>query len=81
MLAQAGEKRIHRGHVGDVARQHDVRAKLFRQRAHTLFQRLALVGECKLCTGIGEGLGDPPGDRLVVRQAHDQAALARHQCI
>ena len=51
---------------------------LRRQRLDSFLQRFALVGQRQLGTGGGAGPGDSPGDGLVVRQPHDQAALSRH---
>ena len=54
-------------------------ADLLRQRLDALLQRVALIGEGKLGTLRMAGLGDAPGDRPVVGDPHDQAALAAHQ--
>ena len=51
----------------------------FGERAHALAQRLALIGEGELGALGGERLGDAPGDRMVVGDAHHEAALAAHQ--
>ena len=59
--------------------EHDVRAHRGRQRLHPLAERLALVGEGELGAVLVRALGDAPGDGLVVRDPHDQAALAAHQ--
>ena len=42
-------------------------------------QRLALEGEGQLGALRGAGRGDAPGQRTLVRDAHDQATLALHQ--
>ena len=44
-----------------------------------LAERLALIGEGELGAVRGQRLGDAPGDRVVVGDPHDQAALALHQ--
>ena len=54
----------------------DQPADLLRQRLDALLQRVALIGEGELRTLRMAGLGDPPGDRPVVGDPHDQAALA-----
>ena len=56
-----------------------VRAKLLGQRADPFLECVALIGERQLGARIGAGLGDAPGDGLVIGKAHDQAALSRHQ--
>src|SRR5258706_14838400 len=38
-----------------------------------------MIGEGRLCAVGGEGGRAPPGDGMIVRDAHDEAALARHQ--
>ena len=50
-----------------------------RQRLDALAERLALIGEGEFGAVAGERPGDAPGDRVVVRNPHDQAALALHQ--
>ena len=42
-------------------------------------QRIALIGEGELGALRPAGLGDAPGDRAVVGDPHDQAALAAHE--
>ena len=74
-----GEDRVDRRRIGDVAMAGDDRAELGGQRLDALLQRVALVGQRKFGSGIGAGLGDAPGDRTVVGDAHDDAALAVHQ--
>ncbi len=78
-LSQRGEHAINRAQILDVAGQHQRRADRLRQRLHPFAQRLALVGERQFRAVGGERLGDAPGDGVVVRHAHHQAALALHQ--
>ena len=54
-------------------------ADLLRERLDPLLQRIALIGEGELGAVRVRGLGDAPGDRAVVGDAHDQAALAAHE--
>ena len=49
------------------------------QRLDPLLQRVALIGEGELGALRVRGPGDAPGDRAVVGDAHDQAALARQE--
>src|SRR5262249_59223372 len=50
-----------------------------RERHDPLAERLALIGKREHRTVRGERAGDPPGDRVVVGDPHDQPALALHQ--
>ena len=75
-----GEDRIHRRRVGDVAMADDMGADLLGQRLDALLQGVALVGQRDIRAGIAAGPGDSPGDRPVVGDAHDQAALPLHEC-
>ena len=52
---------------------------LGRQRLDALLERVALIGEGQRRALRGGRLGDAPGDRAVVGDAHDQPALALHQ--
>ena len=65
--------------LGDVAMADDQAADFLRQRLDPLFQRVALIGEGELGALRVAGLGDAPGDRAVVGDPHDQAALAAHE--
>jgi hypothetical protein len=56
-------------------------AEFGRQRPHALFQRLALKGEGQLRAGGMRRPGDAPGDRHLVGDAHDEAALAGQNSI
>ncbi len=57
---------------------HDA-ADLLGERLDALLQRLALIGESKLGAVRAAGLGDAPGERALVGDPHDQAALAAHE--
>src|SRR3712207_8707033 len=48
-------------------------------RSDALAERLALVGEGELGAVLAQNLGDAPGDRVVVRDPHDEAAPALHE--
>src|SRR5205085_12517837 len=76
---QRFERPVQIGHVGDVAIDQEVRAKLLCQRPDPLQKRIALIGESQLRALFAELLCNPPGERLVVGEAHDQPPLARHQ--
>jgi hypothetical protein len=73
------ERRVDARRVGDVAVLDDRGVDRLGQRADTLLHRLALIGERELGAMCPEGSGDSPRDRPVVRDTHDQAALAGHQ--
>ncbi len=79
LLLDLGEHRIDRGDVLDVAGQDDLAADRFGERLDPPAERLALIGEGKLGAVRGQRLGDAPGDRMIVGDAHHQAALALHQ--
>jgi len=49
------------------------------QRLDPLLQGIALVRKRNLAALSVNGLGNTPGDGAVVGNAHDEAALARHQ--
>jgi len=51
---------------------------LFGQWLHPFLERFALVGESEVGAMVAAGTGDAPGDRAVVRDAHDQAAFTAH---
>src|ERR1700676_2227191 len=52
-----------------------------RQRLDAFAERLALIGEGELGAMRCEHLGDAPSDRVIVGDAHNQAALALHQSL
>ena len=79
LLLEDAEGLVHRGVVGDVALDERGDADLGGERLDALLERLALVGEGDLGALVGERLGDAPGDRVLVGDAHDEAALAGHQ--
>ena len=72
---------VHGGRVGDVTGDHDLRAKFSGERLDALLEGVALIGEGKFGTLGGTGLGDAPGNGPVVRNTHDEAALASHQTL
>ena len=49
------------------------------QRQRAAAESAALIGEGEFGALAREHAGDAPGDRAVVGDAHDEAALARHQ--
>ena len=80
-LSDLRENRVDAGDILDVAGQSQRRAEAFGQRLDALAERLALIGEGEFRAFGGEGLGDAPGDGMIVGDAHDQAAFARHQAL
>ncbi len=74
-LRDGGEDRIDRPPIRDIAMADDVPADLRRERLDALFQRVALIGERQFGTLRMAGLRDAPGNRPVVGDAHDEAAL------
>ena len=65
--------------IGDVAMTQQDTAELRGQRLDPLLQRIALPGERDFRAGVVACLGDAPGDRTVIGDAQDHAALALHQ--
>ncbi len=79
-------RRFHRredgvdgGGLRHVAMADDQPVDLLGQRLDPLLERIALIGEGKVRAMRAAGLGDAPGDRAVVGDTHDQAALAAHE--
>src|SRR5690349_11589212 len=54
-------------------------ADLLGERLDPLLQRVALIGESEFRAMLMRRPGDAPGDGTVVRDPHDEAALAAHQ--
>ena len=79
LLLQAGEQPVEALLALDVGLLDDLRAQLLDHRQHALAEGRALVGEGHLGAGGVQRLRDAPGDRAIVGDAHDQAALALHQ--
>jgi hypothetical protein len=69
---------VDRGDILDVAGHDEVGAELGGERLHALAKRLALVGEGEFRALCRKLLGDAPGDGMIVRDPHDEAALALH---
>ena len=78
-LGEDGEDRVQRGDVLDVAGQRKRRPEALGERQDAFAQGVALVGEGEFGPLGGDRLGDAPGDRMVVGDAHHEAALAAHQ--
>ncbi len=65
--------------LGDIAMTDDDAADLLGQRLDALLEHLALIGEGKRGAVTMASFGDAPGQRAVVCDPHDQAALAAHE--
>ncbi len=78
-LRQSREGLVELGHVRDVALDQEVAAELLGERAHALLHRLALIAEREFGALLAQLLGNPPGQRTIVGEAHDQPALTLHQ--
>src|SRR5262249_18183947 len=76
---QLGKDRVQCRDILDVTGQHEVGIDRRRGWLDALSERPALRGESQLSAGRGNRLGYPPGDRVMVGDPHDQAALALHQ--
>ena len=68
-----------RRRVGDVAMADHQAVHFLGQRLDPLLERVALVGEGEVGAMVAAGARDAPGDRAVIRHAHDQPAFAAHQ--
>src|SRR5262249_31537896 len=79
LLLDLGVHLVDRGNVLNVARQDHLATDRFRERLDPAAQRLALIGEGERGAVGGQGLGDAPGNRMIVGDPHDQAAFALHQ--
>ena len=78
-LLKFGEDAIDGCDVLDIAGQQQLRAERIGQRLDALAEGLALIGEGQFGAMRMELLRDAPGNRVIVRDAHHQAAVARHQ--
>ena len=78
-LLDLGEGVVDALEVGHVAVDDDLRADRLGERDGAPAEGVALVGEGELGALAGQHAGDAPGDRALVGDAHDEAALARHQ--
>jgi hypothetical protein len=79
-LAQRSEHTADLCIVGDVARQDEIDAEAFRQRAYALLDRLIRVGQRQLRPGGPKPLGNRPRNAVIVGDAEDRRALAGHRC-
>src|SRR5207237_3000379 len=65
--------------AADIAGHREIRADAGGQRPHTFALCFALIGEGKLGAVGGQHARNAPGDGMIVRDTHDDAAPARHQ--
>src|SRR5690606_36287636 len=65
--------------VVDIAWKRELGATLIGKRLHAAAEGFTLVGEGEFGAMLSGVLGDAPGDGVVVRDAHDEAALALQQ--
>src|ERR1700728_3143963 len=54
-------------------------AEFSRERRDPSAKRVVLIGEGELRAFAGQGLGYAPGYRVIIRDAHHEAAFAAHQ--
>jgi hypothetical protein len=73
------EGRVDGGGLGDVAMADHDPADAFGEGPDPLLQCLALIGKGKLAALHVAGLGDAPGDRPIIGDPHDEAALPMHK--
>ena len=65
LALQASEERVELRVVGDVALGQDRVVQVLGQSVEGGLQAFALVAERQACAGVGERLGDRPGDRAL----------------
>ena len=75
------KRRIQRRHIGHIAIDQKIAAKLISQWRHALLQRVALVGERQFRAMFVQLLGDAPCKRFIVRKPHDETAFTLHQSV
>jgi hypothetical protein len=80
-LGQLGKGGIQRAGIGDVAIDQGGRLHRLDQRDHPLLEQVALVGEGQFRARLMQGLGDAPGNGMLVGDPHDEPALALHQAV
>src|SRR5260370_4464595 len=78
-LADSGKNRFEAPLLDDVALHNEVAAGALRERSHPLAERLTLIGEGQRSAMSMQRLCDPPGDRTLVGDTHDEALFIRHQ--
>jgi hypothetical protein len=74
--AQFGEQSVDLCVLGDVARQHDVRAEGVGRLVDAILQPLVLISEGELSAFAMHCVGNAPGDRALAGDADDQGTLA-----
>src|SRR5215468_895673 len=78
-LVDSSEHGVDAGVVHDVAGYDEIDADRLCQRRNPLAESVTLIGEGQLGPRGGNSARNAPGDRPLVRDAHDEAALAGHQ--
>ena len=78
-LFDLGEYVVHGRQIENVAGLDDLGADRLGQRQGAAAESTILIGERKLGALTSQSAGNAPGDRAIVGDAHDQAALAGHQ--
>ena len=76
VLSDILEHGIDGRRIGDIAMADHIGTQFGGQRTHALFQSIALEREGQLRACGMAGLGNAPGNRAVVGDAHHKAALA-----
>ena len=80
-VADRVERVVDRRFVRDIALHSNRRADSHHKRPKAFFEILILIGEGEFGAVIGQGLRDAPGYRMVIRDAHDEPALALHKAL
>ena len=81
MAGHVGENGVQAGRIGNVAMAGDEGAEFGRQRLDAFPERLALIGQRDFGAVVDASLGDAVGDRPIVGDAQDEAALTGHEAL
>ena len=73
------EHRIDGRDILDIAGHHQRGADAFGERPDALAERLTLIGEGQFGPMLRQHLRDAPGNRILVGDAHDEAAFSLHE--
>ena len=72
------EHRIEALFVGNIGVDDEIAVEAFGERLHALAERLALIGESQPGARSVQRLGDAPGERAIIGDAHDEPLLPGH---
>ena len=79
LLLDLVEHGVDAGQIAHVARRNDFRTKRLSKRNGAAAECVTLIREGEFGALSGQNPRNAPGDRAVIRDPHDEAALASHQ--